>query len=130
MEIRYCLVAVYGENVMLVQPICKLSYQFKVGWESVDDKLCVGCPIVVHTDEKRHRVEKLILSNLQVTVTELKAATGLVRCQIRKFINKLGCQQICTRWVPKMLGEGHLIKRRASVLEFLTLCFCDPSIIR
>ncbi len=36
MGIHHCLVAIYGENVMLMQMIRKLCQQFKTGWESID----------------------------------------------------------------------------------------------
>ncbi len=41
-------------------------------------------------DKNRYRVEKLILSECQVSVNEVEAATRLARCQIHQFIRKLG----------------------------------------
>ncbi len=87
MEICRYLVIIYGENVMSVQMISKWCLQFDAGWESIDDIPCTRHPI--HTNENRHRVEKLILSDRLVTVTELEAATGLARCQIYQFIYEL-----------------------------------------
>ncbi len=68
MEICY-LVAVCGEDNASVNDSQMVS-TVQSQWESIDDELC-GNPIEVHTDKNRHRVEKLILNDHRVTVTEL-----------------------------------------------------------
>ncbi len=112
----WSLVAVYGENVMLLQKFRKRCQQFKVRWEWIDDEPRAGHPIDVHTDKNRHLVEKLILSDHWVSVTKLAVVTGLARCQIYQFIHKPNFRKICTRWLPKMPTEDHLMKRRARCL--------------
>ncbi len=62
---------IYGENVMLVQTIRTNGVK-----SSKLDELHAGHSIEVHTDENRHPVEKLILSDHSATVTELETATG------------------------------------------------------
>ncbi len=106
MEVCHYLVATYGENVMLVQMIRKWNQQFKAG---IDNAPYAEHPVVVHTDNSRNWVKKLILSNRLLPVTELEFVACLARCQIRQFIHKLGFQKICARWMPKMLTEDHLI---------------------
>ncbi len=64
--------------------------QFKAGWELNDDEQCPRYSIEMHTDKNKHRVERLILSDCWAIVTELEAATRLVRCQIYQFIHELG----------------------------------------
>ncbi len=39
----------------------------------------LGVPIEVHTEKKRHRIEKLILSDRWITVTEPEAVNGLAK---------------------------------------------------
>ncbi len=129
METCHHLDAVYGENVMLVQMIQKWYQRFKAWWESSDDEPCSGHPTEVHTNENR-RVEKLILSDQCVTVTELEVAIALASCQIHQFIHELGFRKMYAGWVPKMLTEDYLMKKRSSVLEFLMLYHCDASFIQ
>ncbi len=71
---------------------------FKAVWESIDDECRVKCYRIVSV-ENRHRVEKLILSNHRVTVTETEAATGLARYQINLFIHELGFQKVWVRCI-------------------------------
>ncbi len=125
MEICCHLVAIYGENVMSMQMIYNWWQQFKAGWESIDNEPHTGCSIDVHTDENKHPVEKLALRDCCIIVTELEASAGLRRCQIHQFVYKLAFQKICARWVSELLTEHHLMKRRASTLEFLTLYHCN-----
>ncbi len=76
MDICCCSVAFYGEKVMLAQMIRKWCQQFKAWWELIDDEPRAGCSTELHTHENRHWVEKLILSNHWVTVTELEASSA------------------------------------------------------
>ncbi len=62
MEICYYLIAIYGENIMSVQMFANGVNNLKLdGNQSIINKPCAGCPIKVHTEENRHRVEKLIV---------------------------------------------------------------------
>ncbi|XKL64836.1 hypothetical protein PGB90_004922 [Kerria lacca] len=84
------LVAVYGDNVILIQAIRKWCGVFKAGRESIEIEHRAGRSIEMHTEENRRLVEKVILSDRRVTISEVEAATGLARCQIHQFIHELG----------------------------------------
>ncbi len=82
--------------LILLHMICKWYQQFTGGWESMNGSHA-GCPIEVHTDKNRYRVEKFILRDYWVIVTELEAATELVRCQIHQSIQAHSFRKICGR---------------------------------
>ncbi len=89
-------------------------------------KPVLGVPLKYTLTRTKNRVKKLILSDHLVTVTEMKAADVLVRCQIHEFIHKLDFQKICAGLVQNMLIKDHLMKRRVFALQFFTLYHHDP----
>ncbi len=105
---------------MSVQMIRKWCQQFKAEWEPIKGTWCFMS--LIHTDENGHLVEKLILSYHLITVTELEAATGLAKFQIRQFIRKLGFPKDLT----KMLTEDNLMRS----FYFLLLYHRNLSIIQ
>ncbi|UYV77099.1 hypothetical protein LAZ67_14003280 [Cordylochernes scorpioides] len=78
---------------------------FSEGREDVNDEERAGRPSTSTTDEKINEVEKMILANRRITVSEVAEDLNISIGSCHSiFINYLGMRRVAAKFVPKLLN--------------------------
>lgn len=103
-EIHDRLQKQYGDDVLSYRAVTYWASQFRRGRVSVRDDERSGRPVDVTTEENVAKVEKLVMENRRVKISELQEETGLSYGTVSHVLHdQLHLSKVCARWVPRML---------------------------
>lgn len=119
-EIHNRMCNVMGKDAPNFSTVCRWSLQFKRGRESLDDDPRSGRPSEVTRPEVIAAIERRILADRRVKVSELSLEFQISVGSVEKIIHDhLGMSKVSARWVPRNLTAQDRQKRTESCMELL-----------
>ena len=84
--------------------IAKWMAEFKNPEHAFEDARRMGCPSTITANENIEAVERIVMSDRQVSVRRVAYELGILKITIHEIMdNQLDMKKVCTRWVPKLL---------------------------
>ena len=102
------LTVAFGESTMTRTQVQLWYIRFKENREDVNDDARPGRPCTSTTDDNIEAVNKMILNNRWITISDLAADVGISfgSCQAI-FIHILGVKRAAAKIIPKLLNFEH-----------------------
>ncbi|XP_067667528.1 histone-lysine N-methyltransferase SETMAR-like [Haliotis asinina] len=127
-EIHNRMCIVMGEDAPSFSTVCRWSLQFKQGRKSLDDEPRSDRPSEVTQPEVIAAIEKGILADRRVKVSELSLEFQITVGSVEKIIHDhLGMCKVSARWVPRNLSAQDRHQRTQSCTELLDLYNADEA---
>jgi hypothetical protein len=103
------------------QNVTKWCSEFSLGRTDVHDEQKSGRPSLI-SDDFLQENEGEIRANRRLTIRELHhTITEVSKTAIHKAVTeKIGYRKLFSRWVPKILSDGHKTKWMGSALKYFT----------
>ena len=118
---------VYGDSSPKYSTVAKWSEEFKRGRDSLEDDPRPGLPADVISQEMIDCVERLVLINRRIKVTELASECGISNGSVYTIIHEhLGMSEVSARWVPRNLNIQDRQQRVESNQELLEVYNANP----
>lgn len=112
---------VYGTSAPSYTTVKKWAAEFKRGRQSLDDDPRAGRPVDVTTDEMCQAVERIVLENRRVKITDIAERIDISVGSVEKIIHEnLGMRKVSSRWVPRLLTPDMKHRRVECCQELLT----------
>jgi len=112
---------VYGTSAPCYTTVKKWAAEFKRGRQSLEDDPRAGRPVEVTTHEMCEAVERVVLENRRVKVTEIAERTNISVGSVETIIHEhLGMRKVSARWVPRLLTPDMKHRRVECCQELLT----------
>ncbi|UYV66495.1 hypothetical protein LAZ67_4001877, partial [Cordylochernes scorpioides] len=125
------LIVAYGEATLDRSNVYRLYKMFSEGREDVNDEERAGRPSTSTTDEKINEVEKMILANRRITVTEVAEDQNISIGSCHSiFINDLGMRRVAAKFVPKLPNCDQKQHRMNIANEMLDSVRDDPNLLQ
>ena len=125
-EIHDRMCKVMGKDASDYSTVCRWSLAFKRGRESIDDDPRPGRPSDVIVPDTIAAIERRILSDRRVKVSELANEFQISVGSVETIIHEhLGMSKVSARWVPRNLSAGDRHQRTESSRELLDLYNTD-----
>ena len=91
--------------------------KFEQGDTSATDEPSTGRPSSIST-KKIETVKELLDSDRRMTFRDITIRTGYTFGTVFRIIhNEPGMRRICARWIPHMIGENQMRKKRPGMLQ-------------
>jgi histone-lysine N-methyltransferase SETMAR len=112
---------VYGTSAPCYTTVKKWAAEFKRGRQSLEDDPRAGRPVEVTTHEMCEAVERVVLENRRVKVTEIAERINMSVGSVETIIHEhLGMRKVSARWVPRLLTPDMKHRRVECCQELLT----------
>ena len=114
------MAAVYGDDFMTLENVCKWVSQFADNRTSLDNSSNSGRPRTSVTDDNITRVETVIKDDRRRTVKDIAMELGISYGSVHDILHDtLGFRKVAARWVPRCLAEDHKANRMMTCLDHL-----------
>lgn len=121
-EIVRRLFNVFGEKAVSQSTVYNWINHFRTGRQSLDDEPRPGRPATTITRENISNVEKHLLENRCITVSELAEITEIPPTCVHEIISQhLQMHKLTARWVPRLLTTDQKAKRASMSQELLDM---------
>lgn len=100
------LVTLYGGNVMAAQHVYKWCRECDSGQVNVKDEQRSGQPSM--SAGPVQDIDVAVQADIHVSIAQLELRFNLSQGTIWDIVyERLGCREVCSRWVPHPLTEEH-----------------------
>ena len=108
------LKTVFGNNTMKKTALYNWYSKFEQGDNSVTDEKRSGRPSSISTK----KIKELLDSDRRMTFRDITIRTGYTFGTVFRIIhNELGMKRICARWIPHIIDENQVRKKRPDMLQ-------------
>jgi transposase len=114
------MTAVYGDDFMSLENVCKWVAQFADKRTSLDDSSNSGRPRTVITPGNMAQVQTLIQEDRRRTVKSIAVTLDMSYGSVYDILHDaLGYRKVAARWVPRSLTADHKAVRMMTCLDHL-----------
>lgn len=118
--------AVYGDECPSYETVKLWKRQFRCGRMSLEDDPRTGRPSTSTTDDKVSQVQKLVLQNRRITISEIVLEVGISYGSVSSILHDdLNMSKVSARWVPRLLTPFQKEERTRCCTELLGMCTAD-----
>ena len=122
---RLCVV--YGDIAPSKATVGNWVREFQRGRDSLEDDPRSGAPTTAVNEETAAVVEKLILEDCQISLSQIAEIAGISKGSVHSIIHDvLNMNKVNTKWVPRILTPDMCKSRRESSSEMLQLIDDNP----
>ena len=115
-EIYDCIVILRGQDVANYSTVMRCCKDFKRDRDTIEDALRSGMLVDTVIDNSIPAVEKLIMDDRRIKITEIESELNMSIGSIESIIHGyFGMTKVSARWVPRNLAhESQLAQKRSS----------------
>lgn len=118
--------AVYGEECPSYETVKLWKRQFRCGRTSLEDDPRAGRPSTSTTDDQVAEVERIVLQNRRITISEIMLEVGISHGSACSILHdKMGMSKVSARWVPRLLTPLQKQVRVECCTQLLDMCSAD-----